>query len=102
MHDGNTSVKKVIVRITRNSANLKESSSSSDEAILDKKGKKIKLDPDFTPKKYEDLKDELSMKTSVIKRVTDLNMRLQEQLCSVHEKKGELETKVKNLEDQLT
>jgi len=64
---------------------LEDSSSSSDDS------KKVKLDPDFTPRKYVKATQEIVMLNATIKRVSDLNVRLQEKMLKLEEEKDKLE-----------
>lgn len=70
---------------------LEESTSSDSDNIL---SKKIKLDLDFTPRKYVEAKEQLAVHQSTNKRIYNLNLGLQEKVLSLEKKIAMLEKKV--------
>ena len=75
------------------------SSTSDDYCVIG--SKKVKLDPDFTPRKYEKAKEEIAMYQNTVKRITALNLRLQEKIIDLEEKNDDLEMKVREFEGEM-
>jgi len=64
-------------------------SSSSDD---DLKSKKFKIDPDYTPRKYVEAKEEIEIMKVSIKRISDLNLRHQEKILLLEDEKDKLQS----------
>ena len=65
------------------------STSSSDDNV-----KRIKVDPDFTPRKYTEAVFELQRRQSTIKRISSLNVTLQEKLLLEETKNADLQKEI--------
>lgn len=77
-----------------------DSTDASTTSDADSK-KKIKLDPDFTPRKYEIVKRDLRVHKNTVKRITDLNFKLQDKINLLDSKVEEQEKKINNLTAEL-
>lgn len=64
-------------------------------------GKKIKFDPDYTPKKNEEMKQELNIYKATVKRITGLNFTLQEKLKTSEDKIASVEKENMFLKSEL-
>ena len=65
------------------------SSSSSYDSGESVSNKKLKIDPDFTPRKYVKVKENLAIEQNTNKRIYSLNLQLQEKIVLL-EKRNEL------------
>lgn len=76
----------------------RHSSSSSESSV---EVKKVKLDPDFTPLKYEALKGDLKIVESRLKQAQIVNKRLNENLKASEESNLALQAKLEKVKKQL-
>ena len=101
---GKADLKKPISRKSKNGKGAPayqedDSTESESECVI--RGKKIKLDPDFTPEKYEKVKQELDIQQNTVKRVLALNEKLRAHLKNSEASNSKLEGQVALLQSKL-
>lgn len=82
----------------RSNVDYKESDDDSDTVVIG--SKKVKIDLDFTPQKYEKVKQELDIQKNAVKRVLGLNTKLRENLQTSEERNNLLETAMQEKENE--